>query len=143
MRANLTPYITKIQEISGASLLGPHQHWTHWEPKGGPRKKSTHNQNSWIPPCNICDPYEVYQKKHKMAISVWFFFFLELSHLHVGLSRPRFKHPTIRERNERSNPPQNTLDPWSFENGFWCNYAFFKRSHSLKYYSVMWPPITV
>lgn len=25
--------------------------------------------------------------------------------------------------NERSNPQQNTSDPWSFENGFWCNYV--------------------
>ena len=73
-RANFTPYITKIQEIPGASLLGPPPALDSLGAKRRPQKKSTHNQNSWIPPCYICDPYEVYQK-HKMAISVWFFFF--------------------------------------------------------------------
>lgn len=141
MRANFTPYITKIQEIPWA----PTSTGLTGSQKAAPEteKKSTHNQNSWIPPCNICDPYEVYQK-HMMAISVWFCFFLELSHLNVGLSRLRFKHPTIRVRMNvlTHNKTHRIHGPLKMDFGV-TTYAFFKRSHSLKYYSVMWPPITV
>lgn len=120
MRANFTPYITKIQEIPWA----PTSTGLTGSQKAAPEteKKSTHNQNSWIPPCNICDPYEVYQK-HMMAISVWFCVFFGIVTLKCRSVATSIQTPYHPRANERSNPQQNTSDPWSFENGFWCNYV--------------------
>lgn len=141
MRANFTPYITKIQEIpwppTSTGLTGSQKAAPETE------KKSTHNQNSWIP--------LVISVIHMRYIrSIWwqylfdFGFFLELSHLNVGLSRLRFKHPTIRVRMNvlTHNKTHRIHGPLKMDFGV-TTYAFFKRSHSLKYYSVMWPPITV
>ena len=53
MRANFTSYITKIQEIPGLRSLGPHQHWTHWGPKSGPRpplSEKIHPQPEFLNP---------------------------------------------------------------------------------------------